>query len=309
MIMRKTTTLPAAQDSIRVPASLRELLAHVIDYAGLFPPAALTMSDAVRSYAAHLESDFAWALGRFVLPASRLSEFELAQSQLLMRGTWRLSCLTGNHPEATLQEIERFHQRNLANRARVDCVEASADSAEIIRIIRQKVPSEWIVYCEVSPDSPAKLLSNIREAGARAKIRAGGLKPEAIPTAESIAGFLTRCAAAGTAFKATAGLHHPLRCFKPLTYEPEALHAKMHGFINVFLAAAFAQQGLSEAVLTAILESDDADRFSFDDAQARWSNLLLKTDQIRTAREQFAIAFGSCSFDEPLEDLRGLRLL
>ena len=55
---------------------LRILLRGLIDYAGLFPPASLDMADAVRNYAAYREGEHAWALGRFVVPAARLEEFE-----------------------------------------------------------------------------------------------------------------------------------------------------------------------------------------------------------------------------------------
>ncbi len=50
--------------------ALRPLLSGLIDYAGLFPPAAVSMADAVANYAAYRTSADAWALGRFVLPVT-----------------------------------------------------------------------------------------------------------------------------------------------------------------------------------------------------------------------------------------------
>jgi hypothetical protein len=58
--------------------TLRTLLAHAIDYAGLFPPAQLDMPGAVAEYESYLASSDAWALGRFVVPAARLRELAAA---------------------------------------------------------------------------------------------------------------------------------------------------------------------------------------------------------------------------------------
>jgi hypothetical protein len=117
---------------------------------------------------------------------------------------------------------------------------------------------------------------------ARAKIRTGGPTPEAYPSAETLAGFLCRAAKARVAFKATAGLHHPLPS------------PPMHGFVNVFLAASLAWHGAKEPEVLAALA----------DAEFAWKGLTA--EQIRAARREFAISFGSCSFEEPVEDLRGL---
>jgi hypothetical protein len=116
---------------------------------------------------------------------------------------------------------------------------------------------------------------------ARAKIRTGGLTAEAYPTAEDLAGFLHRAAVARVAFKATAGLHHPLPS------------PPMHGFVNVFLAACRVWHGASEADALATLRETS---IRFD----------LTPEQICDARANFAISFGSCSFEEPVEDLKGL---
>jgi hypothetical protein len=126
-----------------------------------------------------------------------------------------------------------------------------------------------------------------------AKIRTGGITPDAIPPAPELADFLHQAAARRLPFKATAGLHHPIR-------------AGMHGFINVFVAAAFAWHGMDRESLILVLEESQAPAFEFGETQLRWRGLRLSADQIRTARLDFAHSFGSCSFEEPLEDLRKL---
>jgi hypothetical protein len=139
-------------------------------------------------------------------------------------------------------------------------------------------------YCEVPLD---------RITDGFAKVRTGGVTPDAIPTAHDLADFLSTAAARRLPFKATAGLHHPIR-------------ASMHGFVNVFVAAAFAWYGMNLESLVPILEETDPAKFEFDDHQLRWRGSHLSTDQLRAARIDFAHSFGSCSFEEPLEDLRKL---
>src|ERR1017187_4794564 len=97
-------------------------------------------------------------------------------------------------------------------------------------------------YCEAS-------IGGIQ--GGFAKVRTGGLTPETIPSSEALADFLGEAASRHIAFKATAGLHHPIRSLHPLTYAPDSPCATMHGFVNVFVAAAFAIVGI--AVLLVVI--------------------------------------------------------
>lgn len=240
--------------------SLRTLLAHLVDYAGLFPPAALTMQDAVRNYARYREGEFAWMLGSFVVQRERAKEV----------------------PDEFPMSVLGVH-------------EIKANSVEEVHAIEGTG-----VYVEITDLS---LLDAIASKGLRAKIRTGGLTEEAFPTSQKIADFLRACKARGVAFKATAGLHHPLRCVRSLTYEPNAPTGLMHGFINVFLAAAL--PGDAEAVL----EERDADAFAFDDDGARWRDRRVSTQDLERLRRDFAISFGSCSFEEPIDDLRALHWL
>jgi hypothetical protein len=212
--------------------SLRVLLTHLIDYAGLFPPASLDMQTAMRNYAAYRGGEYAWMLGRFVVPAARTSEVD---------ASW---------PLAVLESAPRK-------------MEVAGD----------------VVYYEAPLDRDPAIL------GARAKIRLGG---EAVPESAPVAAFLTRCAKARVAFKATAGLHHPLR------------NPPMHGFVNLFLAAALAWRGEDP------LPTLEASEFHFDDDAVRWQNHTVTIDELRDVREQFAISFGSCSFEEPIDDLKAL---
>ncbi len=139
-----------------------------------------------------------------------------------------------------------------------------------------------------------------------AKVRTGGLTPDAIPHAPDLADFISQAATRRISFKATAGLHHPIRSARALTYAERSPRAVMHGFVNVFAAAAFAWHGMDRESLILVIEEQDPSTFEFSEQQLRWRGLSLSTEQIREARRDFAHSFGSCSFEEPLADLREL---
>jgi len=225
--------------------SAKELFSGLIDYAGLFPPAALSMADAVRNYDAYRKGEHAWMLGRFIAPLAKIGE------------------VPGDYPIAFVAPL----------------IEVAGND---------------VVYLETDD------IDMLAERGLRAKIRTGGVTNDAFPPAARIAHFINRCAERGVPFKATAGLHHPIRCVKPLTYEPDAPTGTMHGFVNVFMAAA-----LPQYAETIVMEAD-ARAFEFGDDAASWRGHSVTTEAIARVRSEFAISFGSCSFEEPIADLKEL---
>lgn len=246
------------------------LLDALIDYAGLFPPASLPMEKAVAKYQSYRKGKFMWALGRFVVPAEVLGEVPIE---------FPVSVLArpGEMPDA-------------------DMIEVKATSAgEIESIARAR--GYRTVYVEIADLS---LLDLLKKHHLRAKIRTGGLTADAIPPVENVASFVRACAEKRIAFKATAGLHHPIRCQKALTYEPGSPRAVMHGFLNVFFAAALPQQA------DKILREENARAFAFDDGGVWWHDLRVTTEEIARVRETLFVSFGSCSFEEPIDDLREL---
>ena len=152
-------------------------------------------------------------------------------------------------------------------------------------------------------------LAALKRRGARAKVRTGGVVPEAIPEPGEVALFIVACAAACLPWKATAGLHHPVRAEQALTYEPASPRAVMHGFLNVFAAAAFARAGAARSDLDAVLCETQASAFRFDDEGLAWRRLRATTPELAATRRDFAGSFGSCSFAEPVADLRALGIL
>jgi hypothetical protein len=295
---------------------LTPLLSSAIDYAGLFPPAALDMATAVRQYAEYRSSPDAWALGRFVVPVARLGELEREAGPLAPKQPaepWRLSALLGPAAAEELDAIGEFNCRHAAPGAAAlsaDVVEARADSVEAIDRLLAKLP-HWVqAYVEIPLSrDPAPLVAAIARHGARAKARTGGVTADAFPSARDLARFLRACTAAGVPFKATAGLHHPLRAEYRLTYAPDSVTGTMFGFLNVFLAAALLRRGLGDADAVRLLEERSADAFRFSADTIEWRGHRLDRAAVEEARAGGIVAFGSCSFTEPVAELRGMGLL
>ena len=86
-------------------------------------------------------------------------------------------------------------------------------------------------------------------------------------------------------------------------------HVPMHGFLNVLLAAAAIKAGAMELQLPEILALRDGEAFAFHKDGVTLRNMKLNNQQLRETREQLALAFGSCSFEDPVRDLEALRLL
>jgi len=149
----------------------------------------------------------------------------------------------------------------------------------------------------------------VRGRAVNAKVRTGGIVAETIPGAPLLARFLEACASAGVPFKATAGLHHPIRAEHPLTYEPDAPRSTMHGFLNVFGAAAFARGGMPAGEIEAVLRETTPAAFALDDAGLAWRDRRVTTDEIALTRRDFAISFGSCSFAEPVAELEAMGVI
>jgi hypothetical protein len=307
-----------------VKPAVEALLAGVIDYAGLFPPAGLGMSDAVHRFARYRGGPDAWLLGRFVVSAARLDELDAALAELGLRTPvvrpWQVSAIVGGNVEADAAAILRFNSRQArdARAASVDAVEMKATGkADIARLVKV-LPRPSAIWLELNVDqSLEEMLGVLGGLMAGAKLRTGGVTPEAFPSSANVACFLLACARAGVRWKATAGLHHAFRGLYRLTSDLDCASAVLHGFLNVFLAALvanhFVQEGASrstaEAAVVAALEEPDAQAFHWEDDAVLWRSHRFGQEEIRGVRERSARSFGCCSFEEPVDDLRSCGLI
>ncbi len=305
--------------------SVRTLLSGLIDYAGLFPPARLDMAAAAEAYNRARVGEHEWMLGRFICPVSRLEELT-QHASALMPGTagtsgyrehadsgepWRISALIDTdikQMEAALDAIDAFNERHAsvdAGQAVVDVVELKVTQVNEIDWVLDQLPDEIYPFFEFPVSADCRgFVAALSGEQAAAKIRTGGVVPGAFPTPQEVIAFLNACDAADVAFKATAGLHHPVRGSYRLTYEKDCASAPMYGFLNVFMAACFIRiKGANDADAIRLLTDESAASFKFLEDVASWSGHGLETAQIAAVRESFALSFGSCSFDEPVQEL------
>jgi hypothetical protein len=299
--------------------SLRILLTNLIDYAGLFPPAALTMDPTVKNYDAYRRGEHAWLLARLVMPAARLAEFEAALAQLppanANREEWRLTSPLGPNIESDIAKILDFNRRHAtpsgpAPTIKIESVEMRAANAQEIRAAASQIPKELQAYFEIPiRDTLESSLAAIAEAGARAKVRTGGEAPEMFPTGADLARFFTLCKAAGVPFKTSAGLHRPVRGEQRYTYKPDSASGTMHGFLNVFLAAAMVRDGMTEPDAAQLLAEQSPEAFLWEEKGAAWGSHCIGNKQLAAARKSFCLTVGSCSFAEPLDNLKALGLV
>ncbi|HEY1860759.1 MAG TPA: hypothetical protein VGG61_10415 [Gemmataceae bacterium] len=326
-------------------ASLRTLLRGLIDYAGLFPPAKLPLDQAIREFAQYWKELDHWMLGHFVCPASQLRDLEPYLDELFPKRAlpFGLSVLgSGGNEMSELLANLRCDQfsidlfeggskkqvvvSNFEVRLPTDYVPAvKAAATDLTHTV--KVTKDWrdekraplMIYWEpsfsedwrrsvsavidiLSADRIGKRFVKSQKTRPRGiKLRCGGMEAAAVPSSDKVAFVIAACRDAGVALKFTAGLHHPVRHFD------SGLQTRVHGFVNVFGAGvlAFARQ-LNEQQIRQVIEEEDPSSFVFSDEGVQWRDLQASTEEIAEARRQAVISFGSCSFDEPRDDLRKL---
>lgn len=284
------------------------LFEQLVDYAGLFPPASVSMAEAVRNYSEYRRGRDAGMLGRFVVPVSRLDEYATQRGGVDDATPWPVSAIAGTDLSDDARTIMAFNARN--GRSRIESVEVRLAHPSQAAFARAAFTREMEVWMEAPPGTQPKILAaSVRSAGCGAKIRMGGVTSSAFPSASDVAGFLHACHAVGATAKATAGLHHPLRGEYGLTYEPETARATMFGFLNVFLAATLVCLGGGPEPVAALLEERSPAAFSANPDGVRWRDHTLTAQAIGTARRRLCRSFGSCSFEEPAAGLRDISWL
>jgi len=303
--------------------SVRTLTTGLIDYAGLFPPTGAPMEDVVRSYAGYRACDDVWMLARLVVPAAKLRAFIDAAGPHLPRQEgeepWRISALLPKAGEQALDDavesvvaFNEEHSDPANGLVVVDAAELKGDDPRAIEASARAIPDEIRAFVELPHhEDPRGLIAAVKGAEVSAKIRCGGVSADLIPSSMEVARFIHACASSRTPFKATAGLHHPLRAEQNLTYEDNPPRGVMHGFLNVLFASACAMhnESMSADDLVPILEATEASAFGFGETGVVAMGCELSNEQLAACREQLFISIGSCSFDEPRDDLRGLGLL
>ncbi len=297
-------------------------MSQILDYAGLYPPASLPLEVAFQNFIDYQASPEAWMLSRFVIPAKRLAELPAFQEKLsftvLSRGGKDMDEFLENI-NLDIADVNSFHE--LRPNANADMFEVALPTSpltdkftanDIVTRAAEVLNKNGITVFFEAPSGESwegrvqkltRALRKVKDKHVGFKLRTGGVTAEAFPSPEQIAWAMTEVREAGVPMKCTAGLHHPVRHFN------QSVNTKMHGFLNVFGAGVLAfANGISQAQIQSILEEEDPASFIFGEAGFEWKSLRVVTSEIVRAR-QVITSFGSCSFDEPLEDLRNIHLL
>lgn len=305
-----------------MPASLRALLTDSIDYAGMFPPCSLELEPALKKQAQYVRSADAWMLSAFVLSVARFDAAAAHLAEFDRKHPLRVSALGPKTENAsafrtalkeTVEAIRKF-SATCGDRVAVTQLEMVLPIDVDLRGFGEarttlgELPVNlfWETPGEFAEKTIHLLVKHESEKHARPfgyKLRTGGVTADAFPTAPQIAAALVSAAQRHVRIKFTAGLHHPIRQFR------DEVKTKMHGFLNVLGAGVLAaEHGWDEGQTSAMLEDEDPKSFAFDDTLFAWRDWEIATDRIK-ARRRFVTSFGSCSFDEPREDLRALKFL
>lgn len=279
--------------------AIQSLLAGLFDYAGLYPPAGLSLQSAANNYLDYARATHASALGRFIINADRLEDLRSTVGDRLKE--IRLSVIVPD--KDALDGITKA----IKDGVRIETLEIKSVQPETFERIAAEVPRPLITYVEVPFDSRGlDALHAISRTGMRAKIRMGGVVAGAFPQVSQVTSTLKTLAMLRIPFKATAGLHHPIRSTRALTYEPQSEKGTMHGFINLCCAAAVLYFGGEEQDAEEVLREEDCSAWTLASDAVQWRHLTWTRDQLLTLRREFFISIGSCSFEEPIHDLEAL---
>ncbi len=295
-MLARTEEAVRSGDPLEVTA-VDALLTGLIDYAGLYPPARLAMGSAVENYRKYRRGKHANVLGRFIVAIRRIEDLRAAAGKaedlklsVIISGSAELGNLAGLMDEGL----------------RIEAVEAKVQSADDVTRIRRGVPDHVETFLEIPVDGTgADLVPVISAAGARAKLRMGGVSASAIPSPEAVMRALDALTRAGVSFKATAGLHHPVRSRHKLTYADDSPAEVTHGFLNLVGAVALLHSGARPAEAERALRGEDQRAWSLTPDFLAWESHRWNANQLGETRKAF-LSFGSCSFEEPIHDLEAL---
>ncbi|HET6275556.1 MAG TPA: hypothetical protein VFE16_06440 [Candidatus Cybelea sp.] len=272
--------------------SVRAAFGSLIDYAGLFPPAALSLAEAETEYAEARRGSHAWMLGRFIIPASTLAAlpeiFDAPFSAIVEADL------------ASLEQVIELRERGV----RIEALEIPLrESFASLQEYSLALPA----FVEISRTHGwgrrlPQALEELARLGLAAKLRCGGVTADAFPSVDEVGEFIAAAATARIPFKATAGLHHPVRRLD------ETSGFTMHGFLNILAAAALAPR-LPRKTLLSVIAEEDPQAFVFDEDSFAWRSERVVTAELEGTRRNAFVSYGSCSFAEPVDDLTALGLL
>jgi hypothetical protein len=299
-------------------ASLRALLTRSIDYAGMFPPCDLELEPALKNQAQYVRAPDSWMLSTFVLPVAKFSDAAALVSQFDKQHPLRISALAAKTENAkdflaelknAAEVIRSFQKQHVYLVSVVQLEMFLPQDVDLAKLNETtgllgdlKLQTFWETPAE-SAEQTIALLARAKQPAFGYKLRTGGVTADAFPNSVQISRAILASTKHHVPIKFTAGLHHPVRQFR------DEVKTEMHGFLNVLGAGVLsAEHHWGETQMIELLEDQQADDFEFHDTVFAWRDWEVTLDRIK-ARRKFVTSFGSCSFDEPREDLGALNLL
>jgi hypothetical protein len=279
--------------------SVKTLLGSIVDYAGVFPPAKLILQRAMANYVDYQSTPYRWMLNRFVLPVSQLEEFD----PTFQLKQWELSLICSGNWKSEIETVQLLSGKNQIT---VTALEFPPLPPTQIKRLIPYLPSGVEAFFEIPlNEDPQTYLEVLKYTGTGAKIRTGGMTAQAFPSITQLYQYILSFANAQVAFKATAGLHHLLPGNYCLTYEPDSVSTLMHGFLNVTILGALAYwHKVTPQTSQEVLHESTTTNFQFTPDTISWCNHRLNIAKIKEARQRFFRSFGSCSFQEPVDNLK-----
>ncbi len=290
---------------------LRVALTGFIDYAGLFPPASLDLNRTAANHRRYAASPEAWLLGRLIIPAERLDQLSTVLPAAGVddaNPSWTISALvrTASLVE-DLAAIDRFNARHAPSVAVVSVEAVGASVTDVMQVSRSVDPGlERYIEVPIGDDTET-LLDTVSREGCYAKVRTGGMTADRFPSSGELARVIAGCQARHLPLKATAGLHHPVRNEFSVTGTTEGAVVLMHGFLNLlFAAVSCATWPQHPEQIERVLEERNPGAFTIERDSIRWHDASVSIADCAEARAHLLRSAGSCSFEEPIADLRHL---
>lgn len=315
---------------------LYTLLYRIIDYAGMFPPANLELTKAFDNFKDYVAGEHSWLLNRFIIPVTQLNDFAELYRQNEYKNiffSYLLSKIDNKREffltlEDELKAIQNFEKlfpspSNGSLYFELTCPREIVDGnkqslRDFVKNTTRAIANTRNTTYKVFYELPVVkfdetmfryfieylAIENLNGYPTHFKLRAGGTRKEHFPSSETVAKVLLALKEFGVGFKATAGLHHPFKYFD------SKLETKVHGFLNLFSAAALVYiYPLDFESLFILLDEANEKNFVFSESEINYRNWEIGLAEIEKVRKEFAFSYGSCSFIEPVDDLKKLQLL
>jgi hypothetical protein len=310
--------------------SVKAFMKNLIDYAGLFPPSSLSFEKAIVNYSTYLRLKDSWMLNSFVIPLHLIDklddhielfsrEFPLRLSVLFGKNNGMKQCIES--VSEGLERISNFQKRH-GSLVKISLLElplpSTSPSLEDLEKISAMISNQNVnIFCEftvpLDNEEWSRLLFETLDAVSEhnkiynriigMKLRTGGTTAEMFPDVTQVADFIIGCRNRKIPMKFTAGLHHPIRMYR------DEVETKMHGFLNVFFAGILAHKfNLNREEVVHILADEQQSNFFFDHNRLGWKEYVVTADEVKKVRQALLCSYGSCSFDEPREELRSLNI-